>query len=113
MYTVVQGIGAHLDEIPQNDVPMRLENRKRNKENESSAVVVRPEHLPQSQNVLERKLALERDENPSTFCVASFLRETLGVCTHLKQKNKLSASVFSMAEGWTRFIYSWEANAPT
>ena len=56
---------AHLYEIPQNHVPMRLEDGQGNKQHELGAVVVRPEHFPQPQDVFELKLPLEGNEDPS------------------------------------------------
>ena len=55
---------AHLDEIPDDDFAVRLEHRERDEQDEGLCVVVRPEHLPQAEDVVERELALERDEDP-------------------------------------------------
>ena len=55
---------AHLDEIADDDFAVRLEHRERDEQDEGLCVVVRPEHLPQAEDVVERELALERDEDP-------------------------------------------------
>lgn len=48
-----------LDEISQDDVAMGLEHGERDKKYHPVRVVVRPQNLPQTQDILKRKLALE------------------------------------------------------
>ena len=56
---------TYLNEVAQNHVSVGLQDRERYEENEIVAVVIRPEYLPQTQNVFERKLALEGYQDPS------------------------------------------------
>lgn len=44
---------------------MTFQHREGNKQHKLPAVIIRPQHLPQPQHVVKRKLALERDEYPA------------------------------------------------
>lgn len=43
---------------------MRFQEGQRYKENEVVAVVIRPEYLPQTKDILEREFAFEGNQNP-------------------------------------------------
>jgi hypothetical protein len=53
------------DKVPQDDIAMRLQHGKRNEEDHSVCVIIRPQNLPQTENILEWELALERDKDPT------------------------------------------------
>jgi len=44
---------------------MRLKDRQSNKKNETMGVVVGPEDFPQSKDIIEWELPLERDKDPA------------------------------------------------
>ena len=56
---------THLHQIAQNHIPMTLQHRKGDEQHKFVAIVIRPQHFPQPEDVIERELALERYEDPS------------------------------------------------
>jgi hypothetical protein len=56
---------THLDQISENHVSMRFEDRERDEQQELTRVVISPEDLPEPQYLIKWELALERDQDPS------------------------------------------------
>ena len=74
---------------------MRLQHGKRNKEDHSVCVIIRPQNLPQTEHILERELTLERDKDPTARDSVNDTENSSSNGTHRKQKNKFNPSVFS------------------
>lgn len=52
---------THLNQVSENHVSMRFEDRERDEEQELARVVIRPKDLPEPQYLVERELSFERD----------------------------------------------------
>jgi hypothetical protein len=54
-----------LDEVPQDHIPMRFKDSQSDEKDKSMGVIICPKDFPQSEDIIEWELSLERDENPS------------------------------------------------
>jgi hypothetical protein len=72
-----------------------LEHRKCHKKDKLVAVIIGPQHFPQSKNILELKFAFKGDKDPATFKSRYLASIEHGDGTHRKQKNRFRPSVFS------------------